>query len=199
MKLRKEEVNYSIALPEKMRRSAAVLYDAAFGELFSLAIRNREQRIALFEKAFMSEYCIVAICEDELVGIAGFHSQHGSLTGGITHRLLVSELGLIRGTRAAFILTCLERTPVEGELVMDGIAVRADQRGRGIGSQLLEELFQYAEGNAYERIRLDVIDTNPKAKKLYLRKGFETVKEDVFPYLRFWLGFGAVTTMQRFT
>ncbi len=46
-----------------------------------------------------------------------------------------------------------------------------------------------------KRIRLDVIDTNPRAKKLYKQKGFEVVKEEVYLYLSWLLGFGVSSTM----
>lgn len=190
-------ISYLQGVPEGLRSSAAVLYDEAFGKKFSLAIRSREKRIALFEKAFMLDFAIAAIHDETLVGLAGFHDVQGSLTGGITYELLISELGFLRGNRAAMILSVYDRKPAEGELVMDGIVVSSECRGRGIGGHLLEQLFQYAEGKAYERIRLDVIDTNPRAKKLYQQKGFEVVKEEVYPYLSWLLGFGGSSTMQR--
>ena len=94
------------------------------------------------------------------------------------------------------IFALYERQPSPQELVMDGIAVRADVRGRGVGGRLLEELVAYATAQKYKSIRLDVIDINPKAKKLYERKGFVAIKTDTFPYLRWLLGFGGVTTMK---
>ena len=79
---------------------------------------------------------------------------------------------------------------------MDGIAVDQDYRGRGIGSQLLRRIIDYARDNGFESVRLDVIDTNPGARRLYERVGFIAVREDKFPYLRWLLGFGGATTMQ---
>ena len=48
----------------------------------------------------------------------------------------------------------------------------------------------------FNRVRLDVIDINPRAKKLYERKGFKVVRTEKFPYLRRLLGFGGSTTME---
>ena len=143
----------------------------------------------------MLEYAIVAIAENKLVGLAGFHTPTGSLTGGLTYRGLLSQLGFIKGNWAALIFSLYERNPTPGELVMDGIVVDSTARGKGIGSRLLEEISNYAKEHGFNCVRLDVIDINPKAKKLYERKGFEAVKSDHFPYLRRFLGFSGSTTM----
>ena len=78
---------------------------------------------------------------------------------------------------------------------MDGIAVHAIGRGKGIGTKLLTEIRKLGTNEGYDQIRLDVIDINPKAKKLYERVGFKAVKTENFPYLKGILGFGGVTTM----
>ena len=45
-------------------------------------------------------------------------------------------------------------------------------------------------------VRLDVIDTNHGAQRLYERSGFVPLRIEKFPYLRWLLGFGASTTME---
>jgi ribosomal protein S18 acetylase RimI-like enzyme len=80
---------------------------------------------------------------------------------------------------------------------MDGIAVDPRIRGRGVGSLLMEEVAAVAVEHDCREIRLDVIDTNPRARALYERRGFTAVKTERTPYLRGLLGFGAVTTMHR--
>ena len=82
-------------------------------------------------------------------------------------------------------------------VVMDGIAVDPDMRGRGVGSLLIEEVAAVAAEQDCREIRLDVIDTNPRARALYERRGFTAVRTEHTPYLRGLLGFGAVTTMRR--
>jgi len=78
---------------------------------------------------------------------------------------------------------------------MDGIAVDPDYRGQGVGTQLFEGLFDHARENGYNAVRLDVIDTNPKARQLYERIGFVAENTARYEWLRPWLGFGASTTM----
>ncbi len=190
------KIIYQRGLPERFRESAAALYDEAFGEKFAVAVRSAESRRLLLQKCLMLDYAIVALGEDRLLGIAGFHTADGSLTGGITYAELLSLLGFIKGNCAALLFSLYEREPAPGELVMDGIAVQSDLRGCGIGSRLLDEITDYAAANHFSRVRLDVIDRNPKAQKLYARKGFRAVKTEHFRWLRWLLSFGASTTME---
>ena len=190
------EIHFQVGLPEQFRSSAASLYDEAFGKKFSVAVRSDKNRLLLLTKCFMLEYAIVALSENELIGIAGFHTPDGSLTGGITYNELISQLGFIKGNWAALIFSLYERKSISGELVMDGIAVQAVARGKGVGGRLLEEIVNYAKEHEFNSVRLDVIDINPKAKKLYERKGFKAVKIENFPYMRWLLGFSGSTTME---
>ena len=183
-------------LPESDRDCAAQLYDEAFGPKFSVAIKSDQERLTILKSCFDPEFAFVAMHNDGLVGIAGFHTTEGSLTGGMTYKELVSKLGRIKGIWAALIFSLYERKPAPGELLMDGIAVRSDFRGQGIGSKLLDEIAKYASENKYKKVRLDVIDINPRAKKLYEKKGFKAVKTENFPYFRWLLGFSSSTTMQ---
>ena len=78
---------------------------------------------------------------------------------------------------------------------MDGIAVRADQRGQGIGTRLLCGIFDFASTQHFQSIRLDVVDTNPRARQLYERVGFVPTQTHAYPFLHRIVGFSRVTTM----
>jgi ribosomal protein S18 acetylase RimI-like enzyme len=188
-------------LPERFLSSAADLYNDAFGPKFSVAIPDEQKRIAVLRASFIKEYAFVALTRDALVGVAGIHTPAGAFTGGLlsgrgAYRYLISQLGVFGATRAAGIFALYERKPAHGELLMDGIAVRTDFRGQGIGSRLLDKLIDHARQNKYERVRLDVIDTNPRARKLYERYGFKAVKTEKYPNLHWLLGFSGTTTME---
>ena len=181
--------------PESQRRTAALLYDAAFGEKFALAIKDSGSRIQLFEQCFRLEHCIAALKDNQLVGIAGYSTAEGSLTSGITFKSLIEHLGWWKGLRAALVFSFYERKKVADELMMDGISVAPTHRGLGVGTQLLAELIQYGSEHQYTSIRLDVIDTNEAAKRMYERIGFVAGETAEFEYARGVLGFGASTTM----
>jgi ribosomal protein S18 acetylase RimI-like enzyme len=70
-------------------------------------------------------------------------------------------------------------------------------RGKGIGTRLLESVFDFARTEGFSSVRLDVVDTNPGARRLYERMGFVPVKTGHYPYLRRVMGFSAGTTMIR--
>lgn len=191
-----ENIACVMGVPERFHDSAVALYDDAFASKLGAAVRNAEHRRSLFRAGFALEYGIAAIVDDQLAGIAGFQTAEGSLTGGISYRDLIRRLGFFKGNRAALIFSLYERHPEPGELVMDGIAVDPEARGKGVGSTLLNEIRRYAKQYNYERIRLDVVDTNPRAKKLYERIGFRVTRTEQFPLLGRLLGFSGVSTME---
>jgi ribosomal protein S18 acetylase RimI-like enzyme len=56
-------------------------------------------------------------------------------------------------------------------------------------------LCEFAKQNNCRRIRLDVINTNPAARRLYEREGFAAVKIAKFAFLEKLLGFSSSATM----
>ncbi|EKF9154349.1 TPA: GNAT family N-acetyltransferase [Vibrio cholerae] len=174
----------------------AELYEEAFGLKFCRAIPDKNKRINVLSKCFVPDYSFAAFSDEKLVGLAGFKVASGSLTGGIGAKGLIEQLGLIRGLWACFVFSLFEREPEERELVMDGIAVDSEFRGQGVGSLLLDQIVSYAQENDFESVRLDVIDSNPRARKLYESKGFIALKSESFPYLKWLVGFSGATTMK---
>ena len=69
--------------------------------------------------------------------------------------------------------------------------------GQGIGKQLLDELSAFAASEDYDSVRLDVIETNDRARAMYERNRFVPTHTEHFGYLRWLLGFGASTTLVR--
>lgn len=180
---------------DELRSSAAELYDAAFGSKLAIAMPNRSSRMAVLTEGFNPTFSIVAISGCELVGIAGFKTARGSLTGGISFRVLKAKLGLLGTLRAVLVLALFQRKQIADQLLMDGISVSPKMRSSGIGTKLLHSLMEYSRKEGYRSVRLDVIDTNPAARRLYERIGFVPVKTEHFAYLRWLLGFGAATQM----
>lgn len=191
-----EKITYQLGIPEAYRPAAVALYEEAFGKKMSVAIKDPTARKQVFSDAMSLEYGIGAISNRGLVGIAGFHTKEGSLTSQMTFQQLQSRLGLAKACWALLIFSLYHRSPAPGELLMDGIAVHSSVRGRGVGSGLLKELYTYARERGIQSIRLDVIDTNLRAKTLYEREGFETVKTERFPLLSRLLGFGGSSSMR---
>lgn len=174
----------------------AQLYEEAFGAKFQCAVTDKNQRIELLSNSFVPDYSFAAFSNNVPVGLAGFNVESGSLTGGIGAKGLIKQLGLMRGVWACVVFSLFERQPDEQELVMDGIAVDCQFRGQGIGSMLLDHIISYAGENGFTSVRLDVIDSNDRARRLYESKGFVAVKTESYPYLKWLLGFSGATTMK---
>lgn len=184
-------------IPESMRETAAELYDEAFGAKFALAISSKTHRLSLLAKSLNLPFAFAAIEGEKLLALAGYKTAAGSFTSGITFSNLIKHVGTFRGIKAAVVFSLYERSLKPGELLMDGIVVDSSRRGEGIGSQLLAKLCSFAKANEYVNVRLDVIDTNPSARRMYERNGFVPTKTKHFEYLRWFLGFGASTTLLR--
>jgi len=175
--------------------SVATLYESAFGPKFTVAVPERSKRIEILQRSFSPEFSFVVCDADVVVGLAGFKNDRGSLTGALGLRGLIDVLGVFSGIRAAILFSVLERKPVPDELVMDGIVVDERYRGKGIGSRLLDAVLGFAAKNGFKQVRLDVIDSNPRARKLYEQKGFEATDSFSLPALKKIVGFSGVTTM----
>jgi ribosomal protein S18 acetylase RimI-like enzyme len=62
--------------------------------------------------------------------------------------------------------------PDDKEIHIECIAVARSAQGTGIGTRLLNELFSHASNESIQKVTLEVINTNTKAKSLYERLGF---------------------------
>ncbi|MHC5705702.1 GNAT family N-acetyltransferase [Streptomyces tirandamycinicus] len=183
-------------VPEGSGARVAALYWEAFGRKLGPALNPPETGRAFIAAHLHHDRGVVALSGGRVVGVAGYRLGDRALTGGGVKEVL-SAYGPFRGLPRLALLALLERTPDAGELVMDGIAVDAAHRGKGIGSLLLREVAAVAAENGCHRVRLDVIDVNPRARALYERHGFTPHRTEQTPYLRRLMGFGAVTTMHR--
>ena len=186
---------YQKGFNQKQKHQAVSLYHEAFGDKIALAVKSREKRLKLLHESFESDYCFTALKDNQLIGIAGFQTSKGSLTNGLDYSQLIKQLGFIKGNKAALVFSLFDRKADENQLLMDGICVDSRFRSQGIGKSLLDRVIKYATNKHFSNVRLDVINTNPRAMALYQRYGFETVKTENFPYLEKYLGFSGSTTM----
>jgi ribosomal protein S18 acetylase RimI-like enzyme len=182
-------------LPETAREAAAELYWDAFGRLLRPALGRSPRAVAVLADGIDPRRAIAAMDGDQLVGVIGLHYAGHAFTH-LTARSLVRHLG-VRGVPRLVPLLLFNGRPDAGELRLDGIAVRPERRGQGIGSQLLHEAARRAALLSIDVIRLEVVDTNPRARALYEREGYVAVRTESTPYLRRMMGFSAVTTMER--
>jgi ribosomal protein S18 acetylase RimI-like enzyme len=180
------------------KEDAARLYAIAFQTKFKKILGSPEEVTQLLKDGINIQRGISAISEDnELLGISGFHLNNTSLID-IKFKTFISKYGIIKGTFKYIVLVAIfSRKPdKKSQLLMDGIAVKEGNRGHGIGKQLFIALEKFSIQNKMNSIKLDVVDENPKAKKLYDRIGFVPIKYRKMPnFISELIGVGGVTTM----
>lgn len=130
------------------------------------------------------------------LGVAGYESPDGAFIGGG-----LKDLAAVYGRTSAAIrgllIVLLERNCADDTLLMDGIFVEPEARGRGVGKALLNAMEERAERSALRRVRLDVIDTKPRARALYEREGFPEASTILLGPLSVAFGFSHATEMTK--
>lgn len=182
------EITHSIH--EKHRISAGKIYYEAFRSKLQPLVGKPVETRQTLAAGFNLDMAIGALADGELLGLAGLHSADG-----IFSRVKMSDcwekLGPMRGLYAWTVLNLFgagAKFP-PGDLRIAAIAVDEKARGKGLGSRLLETVFDKARRQGFKAVRLEVVDTNPRAKKLYENLGFGVVETHTYPITSGWLGF----------
>lgn len=184
-------------MPEPLRPAAARLYLEAFGAKLGPILGRGARAERFLEGVLRPGNALVALSEEgALLGLAGFHDEGGGFVGGGAAELRAAYGGFGAFWRGAA-LALFERAPGPGELLMDGIVVAPEARGAGVGGALIEAMAARAARRGLSFVRLDVVDSNPRARALYARRGFEAGEETGSPLLRPLFGFSRSLTMRR--
>lgn len=176
------------------RWDAARIYFEAFQKKLRPLYGAKEKLLAIFARDIHPEQAIVALEGGTLVGLAGLQLQHRPFLEP-RWQTFVDEYGLLPALVRYPLVSTMEHTAGDGELLLDSLSVAASARGRGIGSLLLQAVLHFARQHGFRSVGLDVVDTNPRARTLYERHGFVVTTVRAYPYLRKPLGFGNVYSM----
>lgn len=176
------------------RALVAQLYWGAFGGKLGRVMGPEAKALRFIESVLRADHGISAYDGDQLLGVVGFKTHKGSLVGGGWDDM-VRVYGWLGSAWRALLLELLERDTENQRFLMDGIFVAEHARGRGVGTALLAAIEAEARSRGYSELRLDVIDSNPRARALYERLGYEPVHTDQLGPLRWVFGFASSTTM----
>ncbi len=153
--------------------------------------------MAFIESVLDPSHAISAVSlEGEFLGVAGFKTPDGVLVGG-TFADLVNTYGWVSAALRVMFLSLLERECEDGTLLMDGIFVEPDARGQGVGTALLRAIEAHAASLDLQSVRLDVVDTNPRARAFYEREGFREKSVESLGPLAPVFGFTSATEMTK--
>jgi len=179
----------------ELRREAAQLYLDAFDRKLGPILGRDKRAVGYLAQTLQLSKSIAALSpEGQLLGLAGFHDDRGGFVGGGFGDLR-QHYGLFGAAWRGLLLSLFERAPPTDQLLMDGVVVSAQSRGLGIGTELLNGVGEVARARELSAIRLDVVDTNPRAQELYERNGFVAAgQQSVWPLHRLF-GFHKSTTM----
>lgn len=178
-----------------MRADAARLYWQAFGGKLGQVLGPDAAALAFLGRVIREDHCFVALSPaGDLLGMAGFKSPAGSFAGGG-----MADMRAVYGWwgsqwRAAA-LWWLSRETDNDRFLIDGICVVRAARGQGVGTALVAALCAEARARGYPSIRLDVVDTNWRARALYARLGFAVTRTEALGPFRHLFGFSAALTM----
>lgn len=183
------------SLPDELRFEAAALYWDAFGGKLGRVMGPRVKAVRFLEKVLRGDHAFVALSEHgDLLGFVGFKTAKGSFAGGKLADLQ-SVYGFFGALWRAALLSLLQRDVENQRFLLDGICVAAAARSQGIGSLLLEAICAEAQLRNYPAVRLDVVDTNLRARALYERFGFIALRSEDLGLLRHVFNFDRSITM----
>lgn len=190
-------VHTSIGFTDAERELVAVMYWAAFGQKLGRVMGPDQRALAYINDLLDPTHAICARSSSgELLGVAGFKSHESALVDG-SWRDLTRHYGVLGSLWRAVLLSLLIRDTDNERFLMDGIFVADAAQGKGVGTALLDATCAEAINRGYTELRLDVINTNPRARALYEREGFVATDEHELGPLKYVFGFEAATSMIR--
>ncbi|CAB1081682.1 hypothetical protein JY97_09435 [Alkalispirochaeta odontotermitis] len=168
-----ESVAISVGLPPESSGKIAAMYFDIFSRKLS-AVLGRRAAVALIADHISADRIIVAFDGEEIAGIAGL-KYDGIGFFAPDRREFLKRYGPVVGRVRSGLWESVQTKPRSHQLLLDGLGVQADLRGRGIGNALLKAVDQRARELDKTEVILEVVDTNPRAKALYERFGYRTV------------------------
>lgn len=95
-----------------------------------------------------------------------------SITSPFQH-VVIADISVNKTNRPVASATLF---PYSKTLRLFSVAVLPEYQGKGIGKQLMEYVLQFARNNKFERISLEVLQSNTQLVKYYEKLGFQTTE-----------------------
>ncbi|SCX91726.1 GNAT family N-acetyltransferase [Desulfoluna spongiiphila] len=177
--MKKKSQNPSILLgqlPEELEESAIEVFLNGFERKIDhlmLKPRDRSQARRVYRDGADFSSGIYALCEGRVTGMLGLQYQNRKFIH-LNLATLNREFGFFGGvTRKLSGSVFKDIHPLDNdEIRVQVISVADGFRGTGVGHRLLETLFTFGRTQNLSCVRLEVVNTNPGAKRLYEKLGF---------------------------
>jgi ribosomal protein S18 acetylase RimI-like enzyme len=176
------EITQKLQTPEQAFEVAQIFYEAFRLKIHHLDLfpRSTEQAIRILTGGFRPANGFYALEDGHILGVVGLDWPGGNYFLHFTRSGLAAEFG---GVGALWRLAWIRfnhwfSRPHAQEVRIAAIAVAGTARGKGVGSLLLERVFEHARQHGCRAVVLEVIDTNPRARKLYEQLGFKTIRTE---------------------
>lgn len=191
------KLKITLGFDDAERPVIASLYWEAFGGKLGRLLGPEQKALPYIAEALSPDHAFCARNgAGDILGVAGFKSPQGALVNGQIAEM-VPYYGMVGALWRTAALTALSSDVDNRRFLIDGLFVTSQYRGQGIGSRLLQSIAQEASLRGYDEVRLDVIDTNGRARALYERRGFEAVDRNRTGILSALFGFSSATVMVR--
>lgn len=181
--------------PAEQVETVARIYWQAFSEKLGMLFGPDDRGIAFFAQILNPDYILTAISGDEVLGIAGFKTSEGAMTGGGL-RDITRKYGWFGGLWRGILAGLAESKPENGSLLLEAICVSDSARNGGVGSALLQAIKDEAASRGLGSVMLEVVDSNPRARALYERQGFVAGETERMGPLKYVFGFSSSVTMR---
>jgi len=178
------EILYS--LNEKQKDEAiSILYDAFELKMKHLYVfqENEEQGKRILREAIQFDQGIYAVLDGKVIGVAGLETSNGKNFEEFNLQMLQREFsltGAIFRWLALGIFKHYQGNLDADTLHLDYLVTSAESRGKGVGTMLIDEAKSIAKKRNLAYVMLEVVNTNPRAERLYTREGFQVVEDKTF-------------------
>lgn len=171
--LHKIEIIEDIGQKQKIE-AANVLYEA-FEKKINAFMKPKTKAIDAHIRAMQNERAFFVTYNNSIIGIAGLHYR-GKNFIEFDFSELNKTFNFLKSTLYYLAFKLMTPKIKEDTLRIEVLAVDKKYRGQGIGSMLMGKIIDFAAESGFKKIVLEVVDTNPGARTLYERLGFEKIK-----------------------
>ncbi|MBY6155219.1 GNAT family N-acetyltransferase [Vannielia litorea] len=179
---------------EAQRDEVARLFWGAFRGKLGRILWPERKALGFIAEIVQPGFAICAVENGALLGVAGYKTPEGGfMAGGFAD--MARHYGWFGAAWRGPLLELFERELAAGQLLMDGIFVAENARGKGVGTALIGAVKAEAARRGCGEVRLDVVEGNESARALYERCGFEARGEVRAGVLAPVLGFRRAVTM----